>query len=793
VRATSSAADSFPGPAEAPPVGPEIPDLVRRELRAIIERATAWDPARRQPTVKVLIREIDTYQMGGLLDGLEYDTGERVRKWARAHPLWAGAAATGLVGGLILAVLSYLLQHKTVWLAKRLAQVYAEKAAAARLQHDADRSIHYSALALATWPGEHVLPSSVPYTVLAEHGRRGRHLWSQALSAVSTCVAFGPDGRTVATAGVDGAIDVWDLAGGQRSRTIPAHDKRVLSLAFSRTGLLASGGADGAVRVWDSAGRVRAKLEGHTGPVHSLSISPDGTLIVSASEDGTLRCFRLDGVAPAVPELAMPTVGAGSLALDKGIEKVFVAARDGSLPMRDIAERDPAKVPPGFAERRLVANIRPCSGGIRHVNYIPPERGGERSLVAFSGSSAESCAVVRLWDLTFWRDAGALHHERRITSICLSPNLRTLASASEDGVIRLWDLESRKVKLELTGHRGSVLALAISPDARLLASVGEDASVRLWDVETGWRRIGLPRDDCGPADFAFTPDGRSVLEVQRRDGLATTWSTVLRAPAPADQAARLGALRAPLAQSPDGRRIALRLADRVALWELPGPGRPRLEAGDVTPVTSAVQLVGFTRGGRPMVLERTAAGFRARDLAGARVFSELLWPGASEPVRLAIAPEATRMAAVDRDGAVWHWEPARTGRAPERAGGIERATAIAFSARGNALAVGEAGGDIVLWEPAHSRHVRLEAHHSAVRTLSFSPDGEQLVSTADEPVARLWDLCVWRDVEGLLRQLRFTSPFDHDDAEMTLLPRRALGNLPPWFPPDYRLPEEGRR
>ncbi len=69
-------------------------------------------------------------------------------------------------------------------------------------------------------------------------------------------------------------------------------------------------------------------------------------------------------------------------------------------------------------------------------------------------------------------------------SVAFAPDGRTLASASDDKSVKLWDVQSRKEVATLTGHGDYVRSVAFAPDGRTLASASADKSVKLWDVQS---------------------------------------------------------------------------------------------------------------------------------------------------------------------------------------------------------------------------------------------------------------------------------------------------------------------
>ena len=126
-------------------------------------------------------------------------------------------------------------------------------------------------------------------------------------------------------------------------------------------------------------------------------------------------------------------------------------------------------------------------------------------------ASASGDATLHLWNARTGEHSTHLWHTYPVVALAFSPDGNTLATGSFRE-IRLWNLTTGQPTHAsvLEGHRDMVTTLAFSPDSKTLASTSFYGTILLWDVETGQRRHNLPAHTDSITALAFSPDNRTL-------------------------------------------------------------------------------------------------------------------------------------------------------------------------------------------------------------------------------------------------------------------------------------------
>jgi WD40 repeat protein len=472
-----------------------------------------------------------------------------------------------------------------------------------------------------------------------------------------------------------------------------------------------------------------------------VTISPDGKTLAVLSGGGDVLFFDARTYAQIGDPLPATNSGESSLAYAPGGQTLAVG---GDHLVRLIDARTRAQLAETAVEG-VATHLAFAKDGSQLVVVVAPGSSGSdlgsggdaeitvRDAVTLTaiGPSIEPAAFVGAY-VGFWYAS---------PQFALTPDGRSILTASEDGELARWDLESRKKTRTWRIELGTAPALAVSPDG-LTAAVGVKHGVQLVDLRAGTVRTATADLAGSPNWVLFSPDGKMVVSTNR-DTTVTRWDVELATPLETLRG-HSNFVQQP-AFSPDGKTLYTVSHDGTAIaWDLTGDrrlGRSFTFTHDRT--FSAAGFDGhpgrFSPDGRLIAIGLKEQGVRLWDARKLRPVGRPLLHTGGEVKNLAFSPDGRTLAAVTDGGSLTFWDVGSRSRLHRPLGAGEALLpGVGFDPDGSTLATASTFG-VVLWDVATG--ASRSEFGGIASDLAFSADGATIVvADPNGGGAEIWDV-----------------------------------------------------
>ena len=329
-----------------------------------------------------------------------------------------------------------------------------------------------------------------------------------------------------------------------------------------------------------------------------------------------------------------------------------------------------------------------------------------------------------------------LDHSKGVTSVAFSPNGTSFASGSDDGTVRIWDLNEQELNTTLMGFTNSKISLAYSKDGSILANGSIDGDIQLLHSATGHPIVSLSAHPIRVASLTFSPDGGTIVSCGGfQDNQIRVWDTEsqqLKSTIIGDSFSVFS-----VTFSPDGNTFASGGEDKILrIWDA-----KTLQPITALPGHSArILSVAYSDDGNTIATGSRDNTVRLWDVETKQNIAT--FKGHTDRVySVAVSPDGRTIASGSRDSTVRLWDTKSAELKAVLTVHTYSVRSVAFSSDSNTIASGGEDGIVRLWEAETGYSIGdLFGHTASVRSVVFSPDNRTLASASQDGTIILWDI-----------------------------------------------------
>lgn len=405
--------------------------------------------------------------------------------------------------------------------------------------------------------------------------------------------------------------------------------------------------------------------------------------------------------------------------------------------------------PPGGP---LIRTLRGHNGGVNSVStpIAPADASFQRMPLAISASED---GTLRVWDLERGCERQVLSRRNDpVIAVAMTADGTTAVSGSKDNTLTVWDISTGAVRHTLKGHSGWVRAVAVTLDGRLAVSGSSDNTLRVWDLVKGTELRTLTGHSGPVVHVSISPDGKTCFSACH-DWTAKVWNLesgelIQTLSGHQDRCVWAAAV------SPDGKTVATGCADNLLrVWHWKNGGEPRILRGHTGPVYS----VAIVPGGKHVVSGSEDQTVQVWDLETGDWLGT--FRGHSGPVvSVAISPDGQTVISASGDTTstvgdrtIKVWRLANLGGQSEPLTHRGAVRSLAMTRDQKVIVSGSEDTTLKVWD-LPSNHVvgTMTRHRDAVTAVVVTSDGKTAISASNDSTLMVWNLrdFSWRATLG---------------------------------------------
>lgn len=529
----------------------------------------------------------------------------------------------------------------------------------------------------------------------------------------------------------------------RETNRLTKHRGTVYEATFSPDGkTIATASGDGTIKLWNLQGQELKTFKGEGNGVYSINFSPDGQTIAAAGESGVIKLWSKEGKLRQTLKGHTAYVDSVSFSADGqflasagGDKTIKLWNKQGKLLKTFVGHTDEVNIASISPDGKLIASAsedKTIKLWSKEGKLLKTLKGHKKPIksVTFSPdgqmiASASDDNTFKLWSKDGKLLKTILAHTNGVKSLTFGPNGQTIASGGGDNTIKLWTKQGKLLQT-LKGHEAPLWSVNFSPDGKTIVSASADNTAKIWK-NSGKKFLTLQGSDAKVWSVRFSPDGKMIATVGEENDIRL-WS---------QEGKLLRTLKghtnsiSSVAFSPDGQTLASVSDDQtVKLWSQDGT-LLKTYKGHKGPVWSVNfspdgKLIASGGADETVKLWNTDGGLR------------LTLKGHEDKIRsvnFSLDGQIIVSASADHTIKLWN----RQGQLLKTlTGHTDEVTAVGFSPDGETIASTSQDNTVILWSKDGKLLHTLNGHQDRVLSLSFSADGETIASGSGDKTIRLW-------------------------------------------------------